>query len=345
MKGIEQFHIRGSGNEPGELIGRVKAPRGTVGFLFITTDTDQLKIGEFVYYKVRDGSGVTRKVLGRTISRQSIREYPDSYLSLREVSPEEILRVTGVDHYQPLFEIEVSIIGYFENDSRFVNPRLPPPQGTEVFLASDSLLRNVLGKGGRRPGTALVGHLLNRPEQRVPISLEVGELVSKHLAILAATGSGKSYTVGVLLEELMGIHNRAAVLVFDPHGEYHTLDEMRNLIRKNEGYGYDEGETGSAMDGIVSEYGKTVRDGKDLKDEYRAGDEKTERDANHLRDEYEVGDGQTVSYGEYLNEGIGAGDGEAMCDGKDLMDENGAGEEGGKSFGEFQLLSDGKGFQ
>jgi hypothetical protein len=61
----------------------------------------------------------------------------------------------------------------------------------------------------------------------VPIALDVKELVSTHMAILAGTGSGKSYTAGVLVEELLLPHNRAAVLIFDPHGEYGTLTDMR----------------------------------------------------------------------------------------------------------------------
>jgi hypothetical protein len=63
----------------------------------------------------------------------------------------------------------------------------------------------------------------------VPVVLSVKDLVSQHLSIIAATGSGKSYTVGVLLEELMMPNNRAAVLVVDPHGEYATLTGIQNL--------------------------------------------------------------------------------------------------------------------
>ena len=51
---------------------------------------------------------------------------------------------------------------------------------------------------------------------------------STHLAIIASTGSGKSYLAGVLLEELMMPHNQAAVVIIDPHGEYDTLQEMQN---------------------------------------------------------------------------------------------------------------------
>jgi DNA helicase HerA-like ATPase len=58
--------------------------------------------------------------------------------------------------------------------------------------------------------------------------LDVKELVSTHLAIIASTGAGKSYLASVILEELMKPYNRAAVLVVDPHGEYGTLQELPN---------------------------------------------------------------------------------------------------------------------
>ena len=56
--------------------------------------------------------------------------------------------------------------------------------------------------------------------------LSVKDVVSTHLAILASTGSGKSYTAGVLVEELMNQYNRASVLIVDPHGEYHTMGSI-----------------------------------------------------------------------------------------------------------------------
>ena len=242
---IEEFDgsTNGSSDElsDGEPIGRVKAPRGTAGYSFITTDTDRVKIGEFVYYRIMDDSGSKRSVLGRTTSRESVREFPDSYLSLIDVSPTEILQTTGVSSFTPMFEVEVSVIGYFDPIFKFVNPRVPPLQGSEIFLASDDFLKQVLGGGGREEGKALMGHLLNRPGDRVPITMDVGEVVSKHLAVLAATGSGKSYAVGVLLEELMGTYNRAAVLVLDPHGEYHTMDGLRNLKKQGSNPLFDDG--------------------------------------------------------------------------------------------------------
>ena len=63
----------------------------------------------------------------------------------------------------------------------------------------------------------LVGY--ERGENAVPVYLDVNRLVTEHLAVLAMTGSGKSYTVGRIIERLVALNN-GTVVVFDPHGEY-----------------------------------------------------------------------------------------------------------------------------
>jgi hypothetical protein len=122
----------------------------------------------------------------------------------------------------------VDVIGYFHPALGFINPRKVPDPGAKVYLASDEGLKGVLNKKTvGAVGSAHIGSLLLRETGAVPIVLDVKELVSTHMAILAGTGAGKSYTAGVLIEELLAPHNRAAVLIFDPHGEYGTLAEMR----------------------------------------------------------------------------------------------------------------------
>lgn len=56
-------------------------------------------------------------------------------------------------------------------------------------------------------------------ENIVPVYLDVNSLVTEHLAILAMTGSGKSYTIGRIIERVVTLNN-GTVVVFDPHGEY-----------------------------------------------------------------------------------------------------------------------------
>src|ERR1044072_8883824 len=101
--------------------------------------------------------------------------------------------------------------------------------GQSVYLAPSELLARVLSPRhvGER-GAAHVGILLTREAGEVPVVLSVKEVVSTHLAVLASTGAGKSYTASVLIEELMKPANRSAVLIVHPHGEYETLREIKD---------------------------------------------------------------------------------------------------------------------
>jgi uncharacterized protein len=215
-------------------VGTVKGP-GEDGnqYLFITADNRYVKIGEFVYYEVTaaDSGGKLemRQILGKISGRALIDHLPDRIFADTEISPEAIAALVGFSHPNPeIYEVTVDVIGYFHPALGFMNPRVTPNPGAKVFLASDAGLEYVLNKKRQGDiGSASVGSLLLRELGAVPVVLDVKELVSTHMAILAGTGSGKSYTAGVLVEELLSPRNRAAVLIFDPHGEYGTLEDMR----------------------------------------------------------------------------------------------------------------------
>ncbi len=211
------------------VVGTVKGPGETGNqYVFITSDNRHVRIGEYVYYEVQE-AGSSRKILGKIADRRLIDHLPDRIFADTEISPEAIAALVGFTYANPeIYEVSVDVIGYFDKSLGFMNPRKCPDPGAKVMLADDGMLRQVLNR--RQPeeiGAAHIGSLLLREANAVPIALDVKELVSTHMAILAGTGSGKSYTAGVLVEELLLPHNRAAVLIFDPHGEYGTLSDMR----------------------------------------------------------------------------------------------------------------------
>ncbi|HLZ22935.1 MAG TPA: ATP-binding protein, partial [Ktedonobacterales bacterium] len=173
----------------------------------------------------------SRRVLGRILRRVPVQLYPDTFLSEPEVPPSQVAALVGYDaRASDLFELHVGILGYYDTAlGTFVNPWIPPSSGTAIYLADDALLADVLSRKRRTDtGSAEIGSLLTRREGAVPVVLDVKEVVSTHLAIIASTGAGKSYLASVILEELMRPYNRAAVLIVDPHGEYGTLQEMAN---------------------------------------------------------------------------------------------------------------------
>ena len=212
-----------------KVIGTVKGP-GENGnqYVFITSDNRSVKIGEYVYYEVRENDEAF-KILGKISARRLIDHLPDRIFADTEISPEAIAALVGFTYANPeIYEVSVDVIGYFDRSLGFMNPRKSPNPGAKVCLADDQMLRQILNRNQpQEMGSAHIGSLLLREPGAVPIALDVKELVSTHMAILAGTGSGKSYTAGVLVEELLLPYNRAAVLILDPHGEYGTLTEMR----------------------------------------------------------------------------------------------------------------------
>lgn len=213
-------------------IGTTKGPGETPHeYTFITPDRQQTaRSGEFVYYEATV-EGQPRRVLGRITGRRPVRLFPDSFLADPNVPPVEVAAMIGYAGHHDLFEIGVVILGYYDEElGDFINPRLPPRAGTPIFIADDAMLARVLSKRAiGQTGAAHIGSLLSRPAGEVPIAIDLRTVTSTHLAIIASTGSGKSYLAGVLVEELMRPHNRAAVLIVDPHGEYDTLTQMQGL--------------------------------------------------------------------------------------------------------------------
>jgi len=217
MKEIPAGTVKGPGENPHE-------------FTFITTDNVRTRIGEFVYYAASDGES-DLKIVGTIAQRRLVRNLPDSFLADPNTPPALVSSLIGLtEEGAEIYEIVVESIGYFnELLGDFINPRIPPTPGQPVFFASSEMLARMLSpKQKGEMGGAHIGSLLTRKRGEVPVVLSVKDVVSTHIAILASTGAGKSYAAGVLIEELMMPHNRAAVLVVDPHGEYHTLQKVHS---------------------------------------------------------------------------------------------------------------------
>lgn len=224
-----------------QLTGTVKGPgERPHEYFFITADNAHARIGEFVYYAAQDGNE-QHKILGTITERRLVRNLPDSFLSDPNATPSSVSSLIGLDGEGcEIYQITVQTLGYFsETLGDFVNPRIPPQPGDGVFLASSETLSQVLSaKRAGDTGSARIGSLLTRAAGEVPIIVSVKDMVSTHLAILASTGAGKSYTAGVLVEELLMPHNRAAVLIVDPHGEYDTLNSIMSDERFQAADGY-----------------------------------------------------------------------------------------------------------
>jgi hypothetical protein len=87
----------------------------------------------------------------------------------------------------------------------------------------------VLGELQDRQNRALdIATLSNRPD--IDVMVDGHAVVSRHLAILAMTGAGKSWTARRTIEELA--RKNYPIVIFDPHGDYSGLSEVPELCKR-----------------------------------------------------------------------------------------------------------------
>lgn len=129
----------------------------------------------------------------------------------------------------------VRVIGYREDSGIVKQPTVPFRPGAKVYKAEESLIAQVLGLGRHSATGAYVGLLRGHS---LKIELDINQLVQRHVSVLAKTGGGKSYLLGVLIEELL--RHKVTCVIIDPHGEYGSL---RIAAEKNGVHGRFEVET------------------------------------------------------------------------------------------------------
>jgi len=150
----------------------------------------------------------------------------------RAESVKEYDKMEGIQSIFPteLWEYIIAVarpLGKYIEDSRLDRVSFPPSPGDYVYLANDDTLNKLIGLSTNN-GLNL-GKI--RYHKGVEVKINLTRLIQKHLAILAMSGAGKSYTTSILIEELLSRKaedGRIAIIIVDVHGEYSSLGEKPN---------------------------------------------------------------------------------------------------------------------
>ena len=193
----------------GYVVGEVQTDR----FVFVT-DTEKAppRLEYVVVRGVLEPSaepGHEVEVLAQVTRLAIFSRLLDSSLNFDEV--EVIRRRANVS--PPVVLGETTVLGYLDADGQVRFPRGVVMPGGEVHRAPDELLQTFFST--REHEGLFVGTLINRPSVRV--ALDPNGL-RRHLAVIAQTGAGKSYTVGVILEQLL--QRGGTIIVLDPNSDY-----------------------------------------------------------------------------------------------------------------------------
>lgn len=95
-----------------------------------------------------------------------------------------------------------------------------PKVGDPVYAASAEAILSVLQGGASEPHTQLTLGRLSVDES-VEVAVPLARLFGRHLAVVGATGSGKSWTLGHLAESVGQLGGK--MILIDATGEFHTL--------------------------------------------------------------------------------------------------------------------------
>ena len=168
----------------------------------VTFISDKMpKVGEYVTIEY-DG----KKVLG--MIENLIRGNDALNVDINDFKAIQKISNIGVD--ENYIRGKVKILGDVNDDLKL--PRTPVLPGTEIHLADKEVLEDIF----KANHPIKLGTLVNQSD--VDVNVEANPILSRHLAILAMTGAGKSNTVSVLIDQLLGYS--VPVFVFDMHGEY-----------------------------------------------------------------------------------------------------------------------------
>jgi uncharacterized protein len=199
----------------GKLIGNTGDP---ANLSMVLNSSFAGRRGEFVRIRHQEQQGEeSTDVLARITSLSRSNVLFNSGLG-QSVSELELLPGARVTGEQLMGKLEV--VGFKDPKSGQIKiPRRALDPGAAVETVDFQFLSAFyeFDEGSSLHLGNLVGY--ERGGNAVPVYIDVNRLVTEHLAVLAMTGSGKSYTVGRIIERLVALNN-GTVVVFDPHGEY-----------------------------------------------------------------------------------------------------------------------------
>lgn len=199
----------------------------TIGFVIgeskptlISAQTSRpLSVGEYVIVDSSDGKllGLVERSIISSAALDDVHNY-DEALESKEIAE--------INIRDKSYTTKIGILGYLEQlqKGKSVVPAIPPLPGTPILEATKEDLGVIFNPN--QPEWTKVGSLLRNP--KIDCKINLNKIISRHLAILAMTGMGKSNLVSLLAKQIGSLSG--TLIIFDYHNDYFDLNIPKNNL-------------------------------------------------------------------------------------------------------------------
>ncbi|NJE42790.1 ATP-binding protein [Thermococcus sp. GR6] len=212
-------------------IGNIVEVTSTLSFKFVITDKEAEK-ENLVFSYVEVPLDEDEKIVGRILDVK--KENPLLSIEQAGALAKELIEGIGVSFPPERYTYaiaECEVVGLLKGDKIEQN-RKPVPPGKEVYPLSTDSLRILFYK--KSPEFIPIGKIESfGSTEKIPITVNGDELVTKHFAVFGMTGSGKTNTAAKIIEELAMRGYR--IIIFDPHGDYYSATNANRTVVNFEG--------------------------------------------------------------------------------------------------------------
>ncbi len=148
--------------------------------------------------------------------------------------------------------VKVRFLGEVVNGKFIGGVIRKPTLQAKLRVISKEELSIIVGEEG--PGSMQLG--VSPLYDDCPIRMDINDFFSNHMAIFGNTGSGKSYGVARLLQNVFNDPNfmpfKSNFLIFDAYGEYHNAFKDINKINPNYNFKYYTTSKTAAKENVLS---------------------------------------------------------------------------------------------
>lgn len=113
------------------------------------------------------------------------------------------------------------ILGYITNSFKNLEPIFSPPEpGSEIRQLNEEEIIALMhfNKNGLN-----VGKLI---PYEIPLTLDIDRFLNRHVAVLAMTGSGKTFFTKIFIKRMLEKNSPHSIIIFDLHGEYEIFRKL-----------------------------------------------------------------------------------------------------------------------